>query len=79
MTSLCQVVRRDFVSGAASRARLAGAGGRRLGCGPGVACPKSWCAGWELAALESESFPGCPPGSFDAAAAAWWASATSRA
>jgi hypothetical protein len=37
MTSLCQLVRRDFVSGAASRDRLAGAGGRRLGCGPGVA------------------------------------------
>ena len=30
--------------------------------GPGVACPKSWSAGCEPAALESESFPGCPPG-----------------
>src|SRR5215831_7283668 len=30
--------------------------------GPGVACPKSRCLGCEPAALESESFPGCPPG-----------------
>src|SRR6266498_1475284 len=37
--------------------------------GPGVACPKSRCAGCEPAALESESFPGCPPGPFTPAAA----------
>ena len=37
--------------------------------GPGVACPKSRCLGCDPAALESESFPGCPPGSFARAAA----------
>jgi hypothetical protein len=36
--------------------------GRRLVPGPGVACPKSWHTGCELAALDAESFPGCPPG-----------------
>jgi len=30
--------------------------------GPGVACPKSRPAGCKPAALEQESFPGCPPG-----------------
>jgi hypothetical protein len=30
--------------------------------GPGVACPKSRRSGCEPAALESGSFPGCPPG-----------------
>jgi hypothetical protein len=30
--------------------------------GSGVASPKSWRAGCEPVALESESFPGCPPG-----------------
>ena len=38
--------------------------------GPGVAWPKSRCAGCEPAALESESFPGCPPGPLVLAAAA---------
>src|SRR5260370_147507 len=30
--------------------------------GRGVAGPKGWRSGCEPAALESESFPGCPPG-----------------
>ena len=34
-----------------------------------MACPKSWRSGCEPAALESESFPGCPPGPFVLAAA----------
>lgn len=33
--------------------------GRMVVSGPGVAGPKSWRSGCELAALESESFPGC--------------------
>ena len=49
--------------------RLASAGqepvlwrrGRMVVSGPGVAGPKSWRSGCELAALESEPFPGCPP------------------
>lgn len=36
--------------------------GPRLIVGPGVACPKSWRAGCEPAALETEPFPDCPPG-----------------
>ena len=36
--------------------------GRRVVAGPGVACPKSRRLGCELAALETESFPCCPPG-----------------
>jgi hypothetical protein len=47
--------------------------------GPGVACPKSWCAGCEPAALDAESFPGCPPGPVTDASAAWRASAWRRA
>ena len=35
--------------------------GRMVVSGPGVAGPKSWRSGCELAALESEPFPGCPP------------------
>jgi len=35
---------------------------RRLGAGPGVAGLKSWRTGCEPAALETERFPGCPPG-----------------
>jgi hypothetical protein len=46
---------------------------------PGVACPKSRCAGCEPAALETERFPGCPPGSLMRAAVACRASATSAA
>ena len=53
--------------------------GRRLVAGPGVACPKSWCAGCEPAALETESFPDCPPGPFASVTAAWRASAWRRA
>jgi len=45
--------------------------GRRLVPGPGVAGPKSWRAGCEPAALDAESFPGCPPGPLARAAAAW--------
>jgi len=51
----------------------------RLGAGPGVAGPKSRCSGCEPAALETESFPGCPPGSVVLAAAALRAPARSRA
>ena len=53
--------------------------GRIVVAGPGVACPKSRCAGCELAALETEWFPGCPPGPLELAAAACRASATSAA
>src|SRR5690348_5446807 len=53
--------------------------GRMVVSGPGVAGPKSWRSGCELAALESEPFPGCPPGPFVLAAAASRASALSRA
>ena len=53
--------------------------GRIVVLGPGVASPKSWRAGCEPAALESESFPGCPPGPSALAAAAWRASARRRA
>src|SRR4029077_8263238 len=53
--------------------------GRRLVPGPGVACPKSWRAGCEPAALDAESFPGCPPGPLARAAAAWRASAWRQA
>jgi hypothetical protein len=35
--------------------------GRRVGTGPGVACPKSRRSGCEPAALAAEPFPGCPP------------------
>ena len=52
--------------------------GRIVVAGPGVAGPKSWRAGCELAALDEESFPGCPPGPL-ARAAAWRASAWRRA
>src|SRR5215475_9714539 len=38
---------------------------RRVVSGPGVAYPKSRRSGCEPAALESESFPGCPPGPSD--------------
>src|SRR5690242_1745470 len=55
------------------------AGGRRVGTGPGVACPKSRRSGCEPAAPETEWFPGCPPGPFGRAAAACRASATSAA
>ena len=44
-----------------------------------MAGPKSWCSGCEPAALESESFPGCPPGPFALAVAAWRAPAWRRA
>src|SRR6185437_3213946 len=69
----CQAAGRGFFE-----AGFRGAGvcavraGRRVVAGPGVAGPKSWCSGCELAALESEPFPGCPPGP---SALAWRASA----
>ena len=47
--------------------------------GPGVACPKRRCSGFEPAALDEEWFPGCPPGLLPAAAAARRASACRRA
>jgi len=47
--------------------------------GPGVACPKRRCSGFEPAALEAEWFPGCPPGLFSGAAAARRASACRQA
>ena len=53
--------------------------GRMVVAGPGVACPKSWRAGCELAALDAESFPGCPPGPVTEASAACRASAWRRA
>jgi len=46
----------------AGTVRRAGAAGRRLGAGPGVACPKSRRLGCKPAALEPEPFPDCPPG-----------------
>ena len=49
--------------------------GRMVVSGPGVASPKSWRSGCEPAALESEPFPGSPPGPF---ARAWRASACRR-
>jgi hypothetical protein len=52
----CQVVLCEFLNGAAGTARRAGALGRRLGAGPGVAGPKSRRLGCELAALETEPF-----------------------
>jgi len=52
--------------------------GRMVVSGPGVAGPKSWRSGCELAALESESFPGCPPGPLVLAAVTWRASAWRR-
>jgi hypothetical protein len=55
-------------------------GGRRVGLGSGVACPKSRRSGCdEPAALESESFPRCPPRPVTGVSAAWRASARSRA
>ena len=53
--------------------------GRMVVSGPGVAGPKSWRSGCELAALESESFPGFPPGPLVLAAVTWRASAWRRA
>ena len=59
----CQVV-----AGIFCEVRLVGGGvravapGRMVVSGPGVACPKSRRAGCEPAALDAESFPGCPPG-----------------
>ena len=44
--------------------------GRMVVSGPGVAGPKSRRSGCELAALESEPFPGCPPAPLILAAAA---------
>jgi hypothetical protein len=35
---------------------------RRVGTGPGVACPKSRCSGCNPVTLAEEPFPGCPPG-----------------
>ena len=42
--------------------RDAGAAGRRVALGSGVASPKSRFSGCESAALALESFPVCPPG-----------------
>jgi hypothetical protein len=76
--SLCQEPFRVFFGAGAGRScerRFGGVVG--LLPGPGVAWPKSRCAGCEPAALATESFPVCPPGPFtlDAAvpcrASAW--------
>ena len=62
----CQGLRRViFEPGFGDRAGLRLVAGRRLVAGPGVACPKSRRSGCEPAALETEWFPGCPPGPFD--------------
>src|SRR6516225_6658804 len=58
----CQVVLSEFAEAVAGVRGRPGAVGRRLGCGPGVACPKSRRPGCEPAALETEPFPDCPPG-----------------
>jgi hypothetical protein len=52
-----------------------------VGCvaGPGVACPKSRCAGCKPAALDPEWCPGCPPGLWAVMAAARRASAWRQA
>src|ERR1035438_7776131 len=66
----CQGSRRVFFDvGLGEMVLVPGVAGRRVGLGSGVACPKSWRWGCEPAALESESFPGCPPGPFAAAVA----------
>jgi hypothetical protein len=76
----CQVAGRvSPKSASAAEGMSAVVPGRMVVSGPGVAGPKSWRSGCELAALESESFPGCPPGPLVLAAAAWRASAWRRA
>jgi hypothetical protein len=76
----CQVAGRVFfVVGSCGEGASAVVRGHMVVSGPGVAGPKSWRSGCELAALESESFPGCPPGPLVLAAAAWRASAWRRA
>ena len=71
----------DFLCGWPGRSGWAArVPGRSVGvAGLGVACPKSWRAGCEPAALESEPFPGCPPRPVITARAAGWASAWRRA
>src|SRR2546421_3222602 len=68
--SLCQVVRAVFFLACELALFCWSAGCRRVVTGPGVAWPKSWRSGCELAALATESFPGCPPGPRAPAAAA---------
>jgi len=74
----CQVVLSEFAEAVAGVRGRPGAVGRRLGCGPGVACPKSRRPGCEPAALETEPFPDCPPGPLACAGAWRAASAWSR-
>src|ERR1039457_6949122 len=69
--SLCQEVFRVFFElRFGATVRLRGVAGRSVDSGPGVAWPKSRCAGCNPAALAAESFPGCPPGPPVLAAAA---------
>ena len=76
----CQVVGRLFFEvGSCCAGVPAVVPGRMVVSGPGVAGPKSWRSGCELAALEAESFPGCLPGPLVLAAVAWRASAWRRA
>src|SRR6266566_340279 len=65
--SLCQVVRAAFFL---AREVVFLGRDRRVGAGPGVACPKSWRSGCEPAALATETFPACPPGPWALRAAA---------
>src|ERR1700722_4880483 len=76
--SLCQVVRAAFFLVRGVILFLAGGFDRRVWSGPGVAWPKSWCSGCNPAALATESFPGCPPGSWALLMAARAASSFSR-
>ena len=59
-------------------ARPGVAPGRMVVAGPGVGWPKSRRAGCNPAALETERFPGCPPGPLGQAAAACRASCCRR-
>ena len=74
----CQVVVRAFLGTGFDGVPVVVLG-RRLVPGPGVACPKSWHTGCELAALDAESFPGCPPGPLAGETAAVRASIRRRA
>jgi hypothetical protein len=58
----CQVAARVFLEAFADEGVPAVMPGRIVGAGPAVACPKSWRAGCEPAALESEPFPVVLPG-----------------
>ena len=77
LCSRCQGRRRIFFG--TGPGGMAGVPGRRMESGPGVACPKSRRSGCEPAALESGSFPDCPPGPSSALLAARRASVRRRA